>query len=78
MPLAVTCESRMPPARHVATGSASNSGRLAIFGSIPFTTRNRSLPAAGNVKDVRPTVAVVWCKPATRTPPASTRGKGVR
>ena len=40
-----------------------------------FTTARRDLTRAGWVSATRPTAGVVWCKPATRTPPASTRGK---
>ena len=43
-----------------------------------FTTARRDLTRAGWVSATRPTAGVVWCKPATRTPPASIRGKGVR
>jgi hypothetical protein len=65
-------------ARRAATGSVANSGRLLTERTVSFITGNRDLPHAGQVNETRPTVGVVWCKPATWTLPASTRGKGVR
>jgi hypothetical protein len=75
---AAACLCRIPPADHVATGSEGNSGRPTTTRNLSFTTGVRPIPAAGRVNDRPTTVGMVWCKPATRTPPASTRGKGVR
>jgi hypothetical protein len=76
---ATACLCRMPTAKQAASGGVRNSGRPATPRNLSFTTTgNRLIPAAGRVDEKRPTVGVVWCKPATRTPPASTRGKGVR
>jgi hypothetical protein len=66
------------PAERAATGGASNSGRLPTERTVSFITGNRDLPHAGYVNETRPTAGVAWCKPVTRTLPASTRGKGVR
>jgi hypothetical protein len=44
--------------------------------TVSFSTGRRDLSHAGSVNETPPTVGVVWCKPATWTPPASTRGKG--
>jgi hypothetical protein len=63
---AAACLCRIPPADHKATGSDGNSGRLTTTRNLSFTNERLS------------TVAVAWRKPATRTPPASTRGKGGR
>jgi hypothetical protein len=75
---AAACLGRIQPADHVATGSEGNSGRPTTTRNLSFTTGGRPIPEAGRVNEKRPTVEVTWCKPATRTPPASTRGKGVR
>jgi hypothetical protein len=75
---AAACLCRIPPADHVATGSADNSGRLTTTRNLSFTTGGKTIPPTGLVNEKRLAVAVAWCKPATRTPPASTRGKGVR
>ncbi len=71
-PPAAACLCRIPPADHVATGSEVTSRRS--------TTRSLAFTSAitATVDEQLPTVGVVWCKPATHTPPASTRGKGVR
>jgi hypothetical protein len=71
-PPAAACLCRIPPARLVASGSEVTS-RRSTTQSLAFTSA-----IAATVDEQLPTVGVVWCKPATRTPPASTRGKGVR
>jgi hypothetical protein len=63
------------PAQPVAPAAEGPSGRQADKArTLP---RNRYYPAAG-VGNQCLTAGVAWCKPATRTPPASTRGKGAR
>jgi hypothetical protein len=73
---AAACLCRMPSADHVATGGVGNSGRWTTTRTLSFTA-GRPL-TAWRVDETRLTVGLAWCKPATRTSPASTRGKGAR
>jgi hypothetical protein len=62
-------------ARPVAPAAEVPSGRQAARArAVPGHRYN---PAAGYGEQCL-TAGVAWCKPATRTPPASMRGKGVR
>lgn len=70
------CLASVPSRRSAVPATARANGCQPATRSVSFTTGNRNLPAAGTVKEKHPTVGVAWCKPATRTPPASTRGKG--
>ena len=74
---AAQCLCRIRSADHVATGGEGNSGHATAIGILSFTN-GRPITAAERVNESKLTVAATWRKPATRTPPASTRGKGVR
>jgi hypothetical protein len=58
----------------VASASESASGRPEVVSASTLPTTQ----TGGWDKGKRPTASVGWCKPATRTPSASTRGKGGR
>jgi hypothetical protein len=66
------CLTKAKPAASVAEGP---SGRQAARARL--LPGHRYNPAAGKGKQCLP-AGVAWCKPATRTPAASMRGKGVR
>jgi hypothetical protein len=67
---------RIVSARQLVAGSKANSGRLSAVRTTSFTAVDGPIPVAGRLNET--TVGVAWQKPATWTPPASTRGEGVQ